>query len=643
MAVPGVSTLDNFTRANTTNTLGSNWANSAFLNETAFFQISSNGAIRNVAGINANYWTQQFGGPNVRVEVGITFAAAFNTGGGGRHGVMASITNPGASVNGYEYYADQFGRLNLYIWTAGVATALQTSVTPSFGTLATGDAIVLVVDTTAVEGWAYRTANGWVKVLTSTNLTYTNTKGFIGIRGQFAATTKFGNFIGGQIGKPSTISLLRAGTGGAVTAQSPVAATGLSDHLAKSGQGFLSSFGVNGHWNYWSGSNSYGDVYAYGSQGLQNYRDKVQSLGVQYLRDNEPYDSTGVTHWNDLRAKGIKVVVNAPPKYNKTGVNDYPNNLNTWFASLKPYADIIDAFEGPNEYDLFGLADPDPTAGLIVQQKALWNLVKSDPATASIPVVAPSMGHPTNAAAYAARDAADNPNDRIWNYFDYACWHSYPTTTWPGPSFWSTIRTALDPFYGSTKPVYVTESGYNMTTFFTGNMNAQAASEAIIKMYCEHYLHGVTRSYLYEVVDQNVDRLAGQDTNTHWGQFYTYAWADKASAGYMRNLRSLLSGVAATPGSLKYAFTSSADLGSLLLTMTNGSYRLLVWQRQFNWNFSTKAYVAAADVSATLVFETAKTVVERTTADATASTARGAATSFSLTITSIPVHIFEIS
>src|ERR1700712_2225392 len=97
MAVPGVTTLDNFTRANTTNTLGASWTNSAFLAETAFFQISGNTVIRSASGLDANLWGTQMGGLNKRVEVGLTFSAAFNTGGGGRHGVLASVTSPGAN------------------------------------------------------------------------------------------------------------------------------------------------------------------------------------------------------------------------------------------------------------------------------------------------------------------------------------------------------------------------------------------------------------------------------------------------------------------------------------------------------------------------------------------------------------------
>lgn len=643
MAFPNVSVLDNFTRANTTNTLGSNWANASFFNETSFYSISSNQVARSAGGLNANLWNQPFGGANQRVEVGITIAAGFNTAAGGRHGVLASITNLGENVNGYELYADQFGKLNLDIWQSGAVTSLSAANIPSFGILTTGDSILLVVDTNKVEGWAYKPANGWLKVISSDVKIFTHTAGYIGIRGQYSTTSRLSNFIGGEISKPPSISLLHAGINGGVKANQPVAAQGISTHEAKSSQGFLDSIGVNGHWNYYASTNAFGDPYAFGSPSLQNYRDKISDLNINFLRDSNPYNSVGETHYDDLRSKGIKVIATAPGKYISGTLQDYPNNLTSWFESLKPYADILDAFEGTNEYDLFGTNDPDKTGSLIEQQRRLYNMVKSDPATSHIPVVAPSIGHPVNTQQYADRDKLDNPNDRIWNYFDYGCWHVYPGATWPGPEYYSTLHNQMDDFYGNSKPLMSTETGFNQGTYYANIINYIAAADVIPKLICEHYAHGIERSYLYEIVDENLDRFGGTDVSTHWGQFYNYNWTEKPAAATTRNISILLSGASNTPGTLKYSINSSADLGQLLLAMNDGSFRLLIWQRVFNFNFTTKSYVAEADASATLEFAEPYNIHERKNTDTNYNSNLGNSTSFNLIISSPSVHIFEIS
>jgi hypothetical protein len=161
--------------------------------------------------------------------------------------------------------------------------------------------------------------------------------------------------------------------------------------------------------------------------------------------------------------------------------------------------------------------------------------------------------------------------------WDYENIHPYPGGGPPVPP---------DRGAGGDRPVMATETGYH---------NAMRAEEGqppvpegvaaayVPRLYAENFASGVTRSFLYELIDEKPDSALG-DAEQHFGLLRN----DLTPKPAFEALKNLLATVSASPGegSSREVGTPGAEagLGRLLLERADGSRVLLLWRRLALWD-----------------------------------------------------------
>jgi hypothetical protein len=247
------------------------------------------------------------------------------------------------------------------------------------------------------------------------------------------------------------------------------------------------SVGVNIHLHY-------GDT-VYGNFDL--IRTLLIDLGVRHTRDGlidttwQPYYQRHVA----LGKLGIRCVFITSPTQSNTLITSWPDRVPGAF----------EAYEAPNEYDLSH--DPNWAATLKAFVPRLYDAVKSNPPTATFPVIGPSL---TQAASYAQVAGLEQ-------YFDLANMHNYFGGRNPGTAGWG------DGGYGSIaynirnnqtawpgKPIWTTETGYTNDASTSQGIPELVEGKYAPRMILEQALHGVVRTYVYELIDQGRAK-AGND------------------------------------------------------------------------------------------------------------------------------------
>ncbi len=250
--------------------------------------------------------------------------------------------------------------------------------------------------------------------------------------------------------------------------ETPVSADSIAD-----------SVGVNIHLHY--------DNTVYGNFPL--IQSLLTNLGVRHTRDgliDTPWQQYYQRHIA-LGRLGIKCLFITSPSQSSELLKSWPGRVPGAF----------EGYEAPNEYDLSRDPSWAPTLKAFVAR--LYGAVKGDSTTSKFPIVGPSL---TQTASYAQVAGLEQ-------YFDLSNMHNYFGGHNPGTPGWG------DGGYGSIayninnnqtawpgKPIWTTETGY-----ITDTNNAQGIPELVEgkyvpRMILEQALHGVGRTYIYELIDQ---------------------------------------------------------------------------------------------------------------------------------------------
>ena len=358
---------------------------------------------------------------------------------------------------------------------------------------------------------------------------------------------------------------------------------------ARSADAFVNSVGVNIH--------LHNTDTAYG-----HFDDIVQprlvALGVRHVRDGA-IDTTFQTYYDRLNALGrlgIKGLFIIGPR-DSAVIGDRDRTFIRDFARRVPNS--IEAYEGPNEYDIESNHKNDPhwTQTLQQFQSVLYETVKATPALKGIAVLGPSLG--------ASHDYGHPPLPDLSASVDYGNAHPYPfggnpfsdragydTIDWyvghgnfPADNLdeWPAAFDNAKPMFVG-KPLIFTETGY-----YTGTGKGAASETAFAKyiprLVCETFRKGVARTYLYEFLD---DHARPGDTESNYGLVRADG-TPKAAYTNLKNLLALLAerGVPAgfRPHSLDYtltvrpvgAYTRTQYVHHLLLQKSGGAFFLLLW------------------------------------------------------------------
>jgi hypothetical protein len=342
---------------------------------------------------------------------------------------------------------------------------------------------------------------------------------------------------------------------------------------------FVDSIGVNTH-------------LAYQGTSYSNYvgivKPRLIESGIRHIRDAFPFAAQLEYQQAilDLGSSGIHTLLVCQPNTNLI-VADFPKIL----LSL---TNAVEMIEGPNESDSIpfvykGFKFP---AGARAFQNDLYAVIKAQPELKTLPVIMASMGNPDNAIRLGTLFSAD-----------YANTHCYTGGTMPGYR-WNWFRDcALTNFVG---PIMATECGYHNAVNQTDKLwirgvSEKAAGNYITRMLAEHFLRGVQRTYLYELLDE---RPLPQYSEANFGLLRFNGSAKPAFTG-VKNLISILSdsGPSFVPSTLDYSVNAEdIPVRHLLLQKRNGKFFLLLWLNTESFSLREKRDIQVEPRVTRLIF-----------------------------------------
>jgi hypothetical protein len=342
----------------------------------------------------------------------------------------------------------------------------------------------------------------------------------------------------------------------AFAAESPTHST---TETARSAYGFVNSIGVNTHLNYFDR--------LYGNFDLVK-RD-LSSLGILHVRDgvhlqNDDYNAAVYGRWAQLGKQGIRFDAVVDPRNNLGPIT--PELLQKVFLLSNR---TIESFEGPNEMDISGTSNWSTVDRDF--NDSLYRAVRQMRDSGRVQLIGPSM-----AFASHGREVG-NISGRI----DFGNLHSYPAGKLPSTIFPEQTELAKD--LSGSHAIIMTETGYHNALNDHNDQPAvseAAAAKYVPRLFLENYIHGIPRTYLYELLDEAPDPGL-KDNQLHWGIIRANG-TEKPAFIALKNLISELDDHA-QPASL-HQFTWSlrssnkSAIDHLLLEKANGEFDLILWQ-----------------------------------------------------------------
>ena len=389
---------------------------------------------------------------------------------------------------------------------------------------------------------------------------------------------------------------------------------------AKRADSFTDSVCVNTHLGY--------DETPYAAQ-YNTVKQKLVELGVRHIRDGGTQNYV-IDRLKDLAAAGIKTNYIMNPTVGTAPNSSYwvggtYNQINDLIKN-KIGTNVVDAVEIANEIDLnYGyyswrkgdtakLNDDSASPLYWVSYirsltKDTWNALKSDPATASIPVIAPSLGR---TYTYGNK----SPLGDLSNVVDWGNVHSYPFGGNPfnNPYTYDTIAKYYhdgnfpsvnideNPYifdvYGGpfgSKPIASTETGYFTTNTYKG-ISETVHGKYMPRLFLEYFRKGIVRTCSYEFLDQ---WNQSDDPEANFGLLRNDL-TPKPAYTALKNLLVRLGDTAPnaktfTPTALDYTLTVTPPPGydrtqfvhSLLLQKASGVFYLVLWHEISNGDITT--------------------------------------------------------
>ncbi|WP_172657357.1 carbohydrate-binding protein [Myxosarcina sp. GI1] len=316
---------------------------------------------------------------------------------------------------------------------------------------------------------------------------------------------------------------------------------------------------------------------------------RLDELDVRHLRTNvSPDDDTTISRLKELAKLGMEFNLVMDPE---------ELNLDESVALVEEFGAAVESVEGPNEWNhtrnetYEGQNFPN---GLSNYQADLYRAIKSDPDTANIPVIAPSLSN----AFGVKTDVAEL--GRVKADFNNA--HHYPSGLNPynDELFWH-----LPIYYklsGADKPLIVTETGYFNSTQYPKGISEEAAGKYLPRLLLEYFNLGIERTYLYELIN---DR-ASDSREFNFGLLRADG-SKKPGFVAIENMIDILDsgGVGSSGGrnSLDFAIGGDTkDIHQTLLSKEDGKFYLALWQEVPSYDLNTNSNINVPAKNLTLNF-----------------------------------------
>ncbi len=373
---------------------------------------------------------------------------------------------------------------------------------------------------------------------------------------------------------------------------------------------FTNSIGVNAHLG--STNTHYGNL----GQTIADLHFLQSIHGSSHIGFNHMRTSVMSYHFAKLLAKSNITALVSPTQ---AGLQDPAANQ----AMFDQFAYVIEGIEGVNEPDhifttpngLFssGFVYNNQTGVLaaVVYQRDLYNFLKSDPVTSTIPVYNFSLGYLNDADISGDMSA----------YADIANIHAYAGK---GSSpYLSIIPHVAQQVNMPGKPAVISEIGYpsippgESINLKSPNYNKlmNEVSEDVQAKYTlselfDSFIAGYTKIFVYELYDDggpepNSCDVANTNKEFHFGLFRC-DWSPKPLAMALKNLVSILADPSVeaatfTPQSLAFTLTQTSsdpnqnvNVFNTLLQNSAGTYFLALWAEPVLWNVTTAQQIPVA-------------------------------------------------
>ena len=319
---------------------------------------------------------------------------------------------------------------------------------------------------------------------------------------------------------------------------------------------FADSVGVNVHMHY------AGTLYT----NFELVRARFAELGVRHLRDGL-YDNG--TTWqeyydrhNALGAMGIKGLFTvAAPSVPEETLRNFPSRTSSSF----------EAYEATNEYDLTGGA---AWPSLLRQSLVQLHALREQPSLSKFPLYGPALS--MSAAAFAALG-------NVSAYYDVANLHYYMAGRHPGTPGWGDggygsidWNLAFARRYAPGKTIVTTETGYYDDPAIGDSAPPAIVGRYMPRLLLEQFRKGVTRSYIYELIDDPTPGVAGRSGFGLIGADGSSKPAFRAVAGLIRVFSDR--GADVTRQSFTYTLEGGdTNVRQLAFQKRDGTLLLAVW------------------------------------------------------------------
>jgi trimeric autotransporter adhesin len=339
----------------------------------------------------------------------------------------------------------------------------------------------------------------------------------------------------------------------------------------------------------------------YGNLGM--VENELKFLGINQIRDNEPYDWS-VPFYQAIAATGVKLdlIIGYNPG----------ETMNT--ADLKADLALIDKIAAATPGSIIGLEGlnepynfPNTWNGQATDnwttvaqvQAAEYALVKGDPNLKSVPVLSTS----TDLDSFPGSTPVS-----LASVADFGNAHVYPYGGGQPPFVMNAIVSGQHTIVPN-KPAWITEFGYSTAykdTDYGVDQSVQAKNS--LNGLLEAFKGGVTKTFLYQLNDE-IANPSASDIQNNWGLFNADG-TPKLAATAIHNLTSILADTGAnaltfTPGQIGYTINNLPSTGqSLLLEKSSGTFDLAIWNDAVDWNPSSHTDVAVAAVTTTVSLAT---------------------------------------
>jgi len=334
---------------------------------------------------------------------------------------------------------------------------------------------------------------------------------------------------------------------------------------------FADSVGVNVHMHY------AGTLYT----NFELVRARFAELGVRHLRDGL-YDNG--TTWqeyydrhNALGAMGIKGLFTvAAPSVPEETLRNFPSRTSSSF----------EAYEATNEYDLTGGA---AWPSLLRQSLVQLHALREQPSLSKFPLYGPALS--MSAAAFAALG-------NVSAYYDVANLHYYMAGRHPGTPGWGDggygsidWNLAFARRYAPGKTIVTTETGYYDDPAIGDSAPPAIVGRYMPRLLLEQFRKGVTRSYIYELIDDPTPGVAGRSGFGLIGADGSSKPAFRAVAGLIRVFSDR--GADVTRQSFTYTLEGGdTNVRQLAFQKRDGTLLLAVWIEAAGFDVGNRQMIA---------------------------------------------------